>query len=90
MLSIGGDLSMRMKKTVSVMIFSSLFLGAWYIQEQEEKKNTWTSKNLPEPSGMNNEVAEVEAPIEAAPVADFQEEMGQEPLGPREYIRFAK
>ena len=77
---------MRMKKTVAAMIFSSLFLGAWYIQEQEEKKNTWTTKSLTD----KNDIAEVDSSVEAAPVADFQEEMGQEPLGPREYIRFAK
>ncbi|MGF2617612.1 hypothetical protein FZC84_16075 [Rossellomorea vietnamensis] len=75
---------MRMKKTVSTMIFSTLFLGAWYVQEQEEKKNQWTNKSLLQPVGINDEV------VDAEPVADIQEEAVREPFKPREYIRLAK
>ncbi|WP_409251830.1 hypothetical protein V1502_17230 [Bacillus sp. SCS-153A] len=81
---------MRMRKTVSAMIFSSLFIGAWYVQEQGEKRNQWTNKNLLHPAGLEDEVAEVEAPLKAEPVADLQEEMIYEPFKPREYIRLAK
>lgn len=81
---------MRMKKTVSAMIFSSMFLGAWYVQEQEqeEKKNQWTNKL--QPAGMDGEVVDAEAAIEVEPVADLQEEFTREPFKPREYIRLAK
>lgn len=81
---------MRMKKTVSAMIFSSLFIGAWYVQEQAEKKSQWTNKNLMQPAGLEDEVAEAEATLEVEPVADLQEEVISEPFKPREYIRLAK
>jgi hypothetical protein len=81
---------MRMKKTVSAMIFSSLFIGAWYVQEQEEKKNQWTNKNLLQPAGLQDEVADADSTLEVEPVADLQEEIVPEPFKPREYIRLAK
>ncbi|WP_421381059.1 hypothetical protein ACOJQI_19135 [Bacillus salacetis] len=81
---------MRMKKTVSAMIFSSLFIGAWYVQEQEDKKNQWANKNLLQPSALKDEVVDAEAVIEVEPVADLQEEAGPEPFKPREYIRLAR
>ncbi|MGM0845882.1 MAG: hypothetical protein ACQEUT_12975 [Bacillota bacterium] len=81
---------MRMKKTVSAMIFSSLFIGAWYVQEQEEKKNQWTNKNLLQPASLNDEIVDAENVIEVEPVGDFQEETTREPFKPREYIRLAK
>ncbi|MGD6804351.1 hypothetical protein FZC79_17045 [Rossellomorea vietnamensis] len=83
---------MKMKKTVSAMIFSSMFIGAWYVQEQEheEKRNQWANKNLLQPAGMNGEVVDAEAAIEIEPVADLQKEVTREPFKPREYIRLAK
>ncbi|RIW38833.1 hypothetical protein D3H55_00300 [Bacillus salacetis] len=79
---------MKMKKTVSAMIFSTLFIGAWYVQEQEEKKNQWLNKNMLQPTRLNDEVADSEI-IEIDSNAD-SEETGSEPFKPREYIRLAK
>jgi hypothetical protein len=83
---------MRMRKTVSAMIFSSLFIGAWYVQEQEDKKNQWTNKNLLQPAGLKDEMVDAESTstLEVEPVADLEEEVIPEPFKPREYIRLAK
>jgi hypothetical protein len=79
---------MKMKKTVSAMIFSTLFVGAWYVQEQEEKKHQWSNKNMLQPTGLNEEVVDAEI-VEIESVTDLQE-ASHEPFKPREYIRLAK